>query len=336
MNQPNKTTQPSKAMGPIAALNTCFHKYFDFTGRASRSEFWWFLLSFFFFTHFAGFLGLDWNSVFWIWFCPTLAVTTRRLRDAQYSTWLLLCLLLPAVLAFEASIGESYVRLFIFQTTKQFEGFVSFLAFVIASPALWLFFYPCMKKSSLESGDFNLRAEFAKLDRAIEERSKKAGSVEQYRKAAEQGDARAQCQLADMYDTGTGVVQDRTEATRLYRLAAEQGDAKAQFSLGVGTINEWPDGSNGTPQDITKAITWIRRAAKQGFTAAQATLGDRYFRGRDGVPRDYVQAYFWLSIASANDGLAKHLKFTVAEQMTKEQIAEAKKLMRDFKPKKEL
>ncbi|WP_423907512.1 DUF805 domain-containing protein [Candidatus Spongiihabitans sp.] len=43
--------------GPIAAVRVCFVKYFAFSGRASRSEFWWFWL-------FALLMGvaLDWFS----------------------------------------------------------------------------------------------------------------------------------------------------------------------------------------------------------------------------------------------------------------------------------
>ena len=48
-----------------------------------------------------------------------------------------------------------------------------------------------------------------------------------YRLAAEQGDARAQCNLGLMYEHGDGVPQDHAEAARLYRLAADQGDARA-------------------------------------------------------------------------------------------------------------
>ena len=36
-----------------------------------------------------------------------------------------------------------------------------------------------------------------------------------------------------MYDTGKGVLKDDKEAVKWYRKAAEQGDAKAQNNLGV-------------------------------------------------------------------------------------------------------
>ncbi len=55
--------------------------------------------------------------------------------------------------------------------------------------------------------------------------------VRWYRKAAEQGSARAQYNLGHAYYNGEGVVKDPEEAVRWYRKAAEQGDADAQRAL---------------------------------------------------------------------------------------------------------
>ena len=46
-------------------------------------------------------------------------------------------------------------------------------------------------------------------------------------------DADAQYSLGILYDNGTGVAQDDTEAAKWFRLAADQGYAKAQNNLGV-------------------------------------------------------------------------------------------------------
>ena len=47
----------------------------------------------------------------------------------------------------------------------------------------------------------------------------------------------------------------------------------------------------------------------------------------EGVLEDYVQAFAWYNIAAANGNeLAKKGKTTVAEEMTKEQIAKAQDL----------
>jgi TPR repeat protein len=55
----------------------------------------------------------------------------------------------------------------------------------------------------------------------------------QYRKAADQGNARAQFNLGVLYANGQGVAQDYAEAARWYRKAADQGHADAQNNLGL-------------------------------------------------------------------------------------------------------
>ena len=57
-------------------------------------------------------------------------------------------------------------------------------------------------------------------------------AVQWLRKAAEQGDARAQYFLGRMYDDGRGVSQDNAEAAKWYRKAVDQGDVDAQVYLG--------------------------------------------------------------------------------------------------------
>ena len=52
-----------------------------------------------------------------------------------------------------------------------------------------------------------------------------------YRKAADQGYASAQNNLALMYENGQGVTQSYPEAVKWYRLAADQGYAYAKYRL---------------------------------------------------------------------------------------------------------
>ncbi len=54
-----------------------------------------------------------------------------------------------------------------------------------------------------------------------------------YGRAAEQGYADAQCNLAVMHLNGWGVPMNEEEATRFYLLAAEQGVTEAQIALGL-------------------------------------------------------------------------------------------------------
>ena len=80
---------------------------------------------------------------------------------------------------------------------------------------------------------------------------------------AEQGDAKAQYNLGQMYYEGQGVPQDHKEAVKWYRLSAEQGDASAQFHLGT-----FYEQGQGVPQDYVSAHMWWNIAGSNGFKSA--------------------------------------------------------------------
>ena len=130
---------------------------------------------------------------------------------------------------------------------------------------------------------------------------------------------------------------DYATAFRLMNPLAEKGDAKAQHNLGV-----MYDYGRGVAQDYTKALKWYRRAAEQGMAESQVNLGMMYYHGQ-GVSRDYVLAHMWLNLAasqypaSVREGLndAVHYRDIVNSLMTPAQIAEAQRLAREWKPKKE-
>src|SRR6056297_2522123 len=90
-------------------------------------------------------------------------------------------------------------------------------------------------------------------------------ALENWRPLAEQGDAKAQYNLAHMYYEGLGVTQDYAEAARWSRLAAEHGHADAQYDLGFMYHNGF-----GVTQDYEEAVRWYRLAAEQGIADAQA------------------------------------------------------------------
>lgn len=89
------------------AITTVFRKYAEFTGRASRPEFWWFILFSTIVSTALGGLNLATpegvialgSSLASIWsvavLVPTLAVAVRRLRDAGRRWTELFWLLLP-------------------------------------------------------------------------------------------------------------------------------------------------------------------------------------------------------------------------------------------------
>ena len=58
-----------------------------------------------------------------------------------------------------------------------------------------------------------------------------AKAAEWYGKAAEQGDAGAQCELGYLYEEGQGMPKDYAKAAEWFGKAAEQGHAEAQDFL---------------------------------------------------------------------------------------------------------
>ena len=155
------------------------------------------------------------------------------------------------------------------------------------------------------------------------------------RPLASESDPRAQSMLGLLYYHGQGVPRDLGEALRWFRAAAEQDDPTALFYLGVMFAE-----GQGVPQDNAEAARWFRRAADLGEARAQYSLGLLYAEGAAGVP-DNVSAHMWFNLAAAHfpasatgdRDAAVNYRDLVAKKMTPDQIAEAQKLAREWKPK---
>jgi TPR repeat protein len=163
---------------------------------------------------------------------------------------------------------------------------------------------------------------------AAHSRGDYAEAVRLWRTLAEQGNVWAQNGLGWMYKNGEGVPQDYAEAVKWYRMAAEQG-----FELAQSNLADMYAKHEGGLWDRVEMEKWYRRAAEQGYDEAQLDLGNMYKNG-EGVPQDYVLSYMWLNLAAAQGNeVAKATRDSVAESMTREQIAEAQRLAREWKPK---
>ena len=119
------------------------------------------------------------------------------------------------------------------------------------------------------------------------------------------------------------------------RAAAQQGDAEAQMQFADEYFTSGVEGVN-PAVSWREASRWYRRAAQQGHGKAQFSLGRMYEQGQ-GVPQDHVQAHMWLNLASAqasdeDQGSYARARDSVAEKMTPEQLAEAQRLAREWKP----
>ena len=82
------------------AIKICFQKIFIFTNRASRSEYWWFILFYTIFASIPTFVPNENLVVFGyimslLLFIPGIAVTVRRLHDINKSGWFIFISLIP-------------------------------------------------------------------------------------------------------------------------------------------------------------------------------------------------------------------------------------------------
>ncbi len=131
---------------------------------------------------------------------------------------------------------------------------------------------------------------------AAYERGDYAAALREFMPLAEGGHPLAQAYLGDMYLYGQGVRRDDGEAAKWYREAAERGHLPAQFNLGL-----------------------------------------MYATAR-GVRGDFVEAYMWFSLAATRG--QGEMRYEALQRrdylllvMTPEQVADAQRRAREWKPK---
>ena len=86
-------------MNFVDAVKTCFTKYVGFEGRATRSEYWWWVLFLFAVSIVLALLnlGLVGNLFSLATLLPSVAVGARRLHDIGKSGWWQLIGLIPLI-----------------------------------------------------------------------------------------------------------------------------------------------------------------------------------------------------------------------------------------------
>lgn len=88
-----------------------------------------------------------------------------------------------------------------------------------------------------------------------------------YTLSADQGYARAQNNLGNLYYDGEGVKKDYKEAARFYKLSADQGNPEAQNNLGV-----LYQVGQGVRQNYSEAARLYKRSAAQGNISAKKRI----------------------------------------------------------------
>ena len=88
-------------MNFVESIQTCYKKFFDFSGRASKSEYWWFqlynaiiyLLTFVF----QGDLTLLFSILIIVNIIPIWTAAVRRVHDSDKSGWMVLISVIPII-----------------------------------------------------------------------------------------------------------------------------------------------------------------------------------------------------------------------------------------------
>jgi uncharacterized protein len=142
-------------------------------------------------------------------------------------------------------------------------------------------------------------------------------------RAAQQRDSEAQFWLGTAYEQGLFGTTNYKEAVNWLKKSAKQGHPDAQVSLGQMYEDE-----EGVKQSYSMAAKWYRKAAEHvpnlgGAGQGRNDLGLLYEQGL-GVPRDYLQAYMWLSLANGNVSYAK-------AHMTRAEILDAERMANEWK-----
>jgi uncharacterized protein len=146
--------------------------------------------------------------------------------------------------------------------------------------------------------------------------------------AADQHYVRSYALVGSAYDRGLGVERDPAQAVAWWQKGAEAGDRASRYHLARAYL----EGKGGLGRDVKAAIELLAQSANQRFAPAQAMLGAVYEKGI-GVPVDYVLAHMWFNLARAQGLTAARKKMdALEEKMTPEQIADAQRRAREWRP----
>jgi uncharacterized membrane protein YhaH (DUF805 family) len=112
----NPIQQPRRSDMPFQeAIKVCFAKYADFTGRATRPEYWWFMLFIVLASAGTSMISSILSALFSLaTLLPSSAAASRRLHDTGRSGWWQLIVFVPvvglvAILVLLAQEGKGYV-----------------------------------------------------------------------------------------------------------------------------------------------------------------------------------------------------------------------------------
>lgn len=150
---------------------------------------------------------------------------------------------------------------------------------------------------------------------------------------AKQGNADAMYLVGSMYHMGMGTSPSYKDAAEWYRKSADAGKPDAVFTMGVVY-----EGGIGVPRNGKESFAWYKKSADRGFYPGQLKVANMYAKGQ-GVPKDPAASYLWYAIAERFTPRAGNDRFEIpiikdklSAMMTKEQIADADRKAKAWKP----
>jgi uncharacterized protein len=184
-------------------------------------------------------------------------------------------------------------------------------------------------KAKAESGDPAAQARLGKIyQEGALVKTDIPEAVKWFQRAADQNYPDAFAALGEMTQAGQGVPRNIAEAVHLYRMAAGKGSIAGQYNLGY-----LYEQGEGVDKDEIEAAKWYQLAAEGGDPIAQYDIGQRLTLGV-GMATNLVQAFKWLSLAAAQgQSDSARLLPTLEVKMSKEEISEGNRLVKEFVPR---
>ena len=127
--------------------------------------------------------------------------------------------------------------------------------------------------------------------------------VKEMRAKAEGGDGEAMQWMGVSYTYGQGVAKDEAQARAWF-----ERSAAARHPPGMANFGQCLLSGIGGPQDILLGLVNVTEAAHLGSAMGACILGEVFFRGSFGLPKDPVRARFWLKKVVEGECEFKHVR----------------------------
>lgn len=155
-------------------------------------------------------------------------------------------------------------------------------------------------------------------------------SKKDYRKEAKQGNAISQFCLGEALYIGKGIKKNFPASVIWWKKSAKQGNMRAQYALSWA----YSEGE-GIKKNQNKAVFWLKESAEKGYAPAQYNLASLYHTG-EGVTKNDILSYMWLDIVGGaklpkDFALVTDIKNELEQEMTEEELVEAKNLSKKWK-----